>query len=171
MAGPGGGGTGGGGTGGGGTGGGGTGGGGTGGTHTPAPGRPHTASDTLSGFAHGHPTLRFTLTSGKNAPKLTAVTLVVPRGLGVVRGRKHHPGTTVSVTGAKIKSVVFSHGRIIITLRQGQRPLDPHRASAHRHAKAGAGGGAPQDQAPDAGADHPGREGRTHAAGSGVRRA
>jgi uncharacterized membrane protein YgcG len=121
----GGGGTGGGGTGGGGTGGGGTGGGGTGGggTHTPAPGRPHTSSDTLSGFAHGHPVLRFTAVAGKNAPKLKSLTIVVPSGLGLKHGRRHHPGTTVSVTGAKVKSVAFSHGRIIITLRQAATRL------------------------------------------------
>jgi hypothetical protein len=85
----------------------------------------------VSGFAHGHPTSRFTLTSGKNAPKLTAVTIVVPRGLGLVRGRKHHPGTTVSITGARIKSVAFSHGRIIITLRRasGRFTVTVHRLS------------------------------------------
>jgi uncharacterized membrane protein YgcG len=112
--------SGGGGTGGGGTGGGGTGGGGTGGggTHPPAPGRPHTSTDTLSGFAHGHPVLRFTAVAGKNAPKLKSLTIVVPSGLGLKHGRRHHPGTRVSVAGAKLKSVVFSHGRMIITLRQ-----------------------------------------------------
>jgi hypothetical protein len=101
-------------------GGGGTGG---GGTHTPAPGRPHTSSDTLSGFAHGHPVLRFTAVAGKNAPKLKSLTIVVPSGLGLKHGRRHHPGTTVSVTGAKVKSVAFSHGRIIITLRQAATRL------------------------------------------------
>jgi hypothetical protein len=116
----GGGGTGGGGTGGGGTGGGGTGGGGTGGGGSPAPvpGRPHTSADTLTRFAHGHPVLRFTAAAGKNAPKLRAVTIVVPKGLGLARARRHHKGTSVSVTGAKVKSVRFSHGRIIITLRR-----------------------------------------------------
>jgi RNase P protein component len=46
------------------------------------------------------------------------VTVVVPRGLAIVHGRRHHPGTTVAIAGAKLKSVTFSHGRIVITLRR-----------------------------------------------------
>ena len=51
------------------------------------------------------------------------MTVVVPHGLRIVRGRPHHPGTRVSVAGARVKSVVFSHGRIVITLRQSARRL------------------------------------------------
>jgi hypothetical protein len=55
--------------------------------------------------------LRFTLTAGAHAPKLSAVTIVLPKGLRLGHAK-------VSLRGARLKSVRLAHGRIVITVRR-----------------------------------------------------
>ncbi len=118
----GGGGTGGGGTGGGGTGGGGSGGGGTGGAHA---GKPRLGSASLTGLRTGKPVLKFILSAGHSAPKLSSFTVKLPHGLTFVRRRVHGRLTVtgVSLTGAKAKSIALQHGRLVVRLRRAVASL------------------------------------------------
>jgi uncharacterized membrane protein YgcG len=106
-------------------GGGGGGGGGSGGGSTHKAGRPLIGSASLSGLARGVPQLSLTLLAGKNAPGLSSFTIKLPRGLSFAatrrHGRLHISG--VSVSGARIKSLALSHGRLIVTLRHAVRRL------------------------------------------------
>ena len=76
----------------------------------------------FSGLATSHPTLRFKLHVAKHAPKIRSLTVALPRGL---RFRSHPGGARsgVTLTGAKIKSVSVSHGRLTIVLRRAVSSL------------------------------------------------
>jgi hypothetical protein len=84
-------------------------------TTTKKAGAPSISSASLSGLANRKPKLSFKLTAGKNgAPKLSSVTVKLPSGVSFVKkGLKK--GVTVS--GAKIKSVSLSGGKLTITLK------------------------------------------------------
>ncbi|HEX4008822.1 MAG TPA: hypothetical protein VHX62_02370 [Solirubrobacteraceae bacterium] len=84
------------------------------------PNAPAVSSPSVSGLSTGHPSLRFTLTVRRHAPKLTALTVELPRGLSFaghrVRGRLTVRGVTVR--GAKVRSLSLSRGHLVITLRR-----------------------------------------------------
>ncbi len=92
------------------------------GTPTPHPltgGRPHIGTAGFSGLAHGHPTLRFTLTAN-GSPRLRSITIALPAGLSFVQHRRHGRlyVNGVALTGAGASSLVVRHGRLVITLRR-----------------------------------------------------
>lgn len=89
-----------------------TGGGNGGGTSSPGS-RPTVGGSILRGLGSGHPTLRFTVSTRGHAPKLTALTIALPRGLGFTR----HPRPGITLRGAAIKHWHLAHGRLVITLR------------------------------------------------------
>jgi hypothetical protein len=76
----------------------------------------------LSGLRTGHPTLTFKLRVASHAPKISALTVVLPAGL---RFRSHRHGTPagVTLTGAKIKTLSISHGHLRIVLRKAVSSL------------------------------------------------
>jgi len=75
-----------------------------------------------SGLGTGHPTLRFKLRVAKRAPKIRSLTVALPSGLTF---RSHRRGKLagVTVTGAKIKTLSISHGRLTIVLRNAASSL------------------------------------------------
>ena len=75
----------------------------------------------FSGLAAGRPALTFRMSATKGAAALRAVTVQLPAGLSFVS--RHHRVSGVSVKGAKIKSLVLSHGRLTITLRRAVSSL------------------------------------------------
>jgi hypothetical protein len=78
---------------------------------------PMVTAPNISGLGSGHPTLSFTVRVGKRAPKLRAITIVLPTGLSFVsRGAGALRG--ISLTGAKIKTLSVSHQKLVITLRK-----------------------------------------------------
>jgi hypothetical protein len=90
-----------------------------GGTTAPTNVKPKLSAAHASGLLRGHPTLGFKVAAGKGAPKLRSLTVGLPKGLTFVRQRVHKKLTVtgVSLSGAKIKSVSLSHGKLLITLR------------------------------------------------------
>ncbi len=110
---------GGGGTGGGGTGGGGGGGGG-GGTGPRPIALPKISSARLAGLRRGHPVLSFTVLAARGTPKLTSVTVQLPRGLRIMRHRvrRHLVVRGLSVHNAKVKTIFIKGGKLVITLRR-----------------------------------------------------
>ena len=110
---------------GGGSGGGTTGGGGPAKVPKNAPGRPRIRSASLTGLAHGRPTLRFRIvTAGAGAgvlAKFGSFSVKLPRGLRFVGRRRHRQLRVrgVSVRGARIRSIALEHGRLVFTLRSG----------------------------------------------------
>ncbi|MEA2210952.1 MAG: hypothetical protein QOF83_900 [Solirubrobacteraceae bacterium] len=99
--------------------GGGTGAGSGSGRPTVAPlGLPSLASATLTGLKRGRPVISFKLTTGPGAPKLTSLTVPLPRGLAYVRHRVHRRSVLQGVTvgNAKVKSLSVKSGRLTITL-------------------------------------------------------
>jgi hypothetical protein len=82
---------------------------------TPKPGAPKLGSASLSGLAAGKAHLGFKLTAGANgAPKLTGVTVKAPAGTSFVKAKL---AKAVHVSGAKVKSVSLSGGKLVIKLR------------------------------------------------------
>jgi hypothetical protein len=79
-------------------------------------GRANLSRLRYSALAGGHPTLTFKMRTAKGAPALTAVTVELPTGLGFVA--RHHHVSGVSVTQARIKSLVLSGRRLTIKLRR-----------------------------------------------------
>jgi hypothetical protein len=73
-----------------------------------------------SGLATGHPSVSFTLSVPRHAPKLAALTVELPPGISFVRHRVRHRLrlTGVRLIGAQIKSLSVSHGHLLITLRR-----------------------------------------------------
>jgi hypothetical protein len=65
------------------------------------------------------------LLAGSNAPGLSSFTIKLPRGLSFAAVRRHGRlrVSGVSVTGARVRSVVFSHAHLIVTLRRAVRRL------------------------------------------------
>jgi hypothetical protein len=79
----------------------------------------------LSGLGTGHASLSFKVGVTKRAAKLQALTIELPTGMSFVRHRSGSKPTVtgVTLTGAKIKSLSLSHGRLVITLRKAVRSL------------------------------------------------
>jgi hypothetical protein len=84
-----------------------------------ARGAPTVSTSSIAGLPGGHPSLRFRITEGRHAPKLTAATIELPAGLSFVG----HPPKGVTLTGATLKSLRLSHGHLTITLRHPVRSL------------------------------------------------
>jgi hypothetical protein len=83
-------------------------------------GAPRITAASLSGLASGKPALFFQLVAGSGAAKLSSFTVELPRGLAFVRHRVHKRLTFIGLTvaGAKVRSVVLTHGHLVVTLRQ-----------------------------------------------------
>jgi hypothetical protein len=79
---------------------------------------PRIDGTSAAGLTTGKPSLVFQAVAGKNAGKLSVLTVELPRGLRFVRrvGKLTVPG--VSLAGAKLKSAVLAHGHLVITLRK-----------------------------------------------------
>jgi hypothetical protein len=71
------------------------------------------------GLTTGKPSLVFQVVAGKNAGKLSVLTVELPRGLRFRRHRVHGALKLqgVSVAGARIKSAALKRGHVVITLR------------------------------------------------------
>ena len=80
---------------------------------------PSVSSPGAAGLSSGHPSLHFTLSVRRGAPKLTAFTVALPRGLSFVGHRAHRRLTVrgVTVAGATARSLALSHGHLVVTLR------------------------------------------------------
>jgi uncharacterized membrane protein YgcG len=79
----------------------------------------HLVADAISGLSTGRPSLRFTVSVHKHVPKLTRLTVILPKGLGF---RSRHSGKRtvirgVALRGAKVQSLRLSHHHLVITLR------------------------------------------------------
>lgn len=95
-----------------------------GGGRTTRVGKPRVAGAALAGLTTGKPTLSFTVTAGKKAPKLRSVTVSPPQGLTVVAQRVHGKRTVpVGLTGAKLKSASLSGHTLVITVSHPARRL------------------------------------------------
>jgi hypothetical protein len=84
---------------------------------------PTLSTPALVGAKTNHPALRFRVSVRKKAAKLTQVSLKLTPGISFI---KHKVGkktkiTGVAVSGAKIKSLAISHGRLLIKLRKPAR--------------------------------------------------
>jgi hypothetical protein len=90
-----------------------------GGTTPPKNVKPKLSAAHASGLLRGHPALGFKVAAGKGAPKLRSLAVGLPKGLTFVSHRVHKKLTItgVSLSGAKIKSVSLSRGKLLITLR------------------------------------------------------
>jgi hypothetical protein len=77
----------------------------------------------VTGLASGRPSLTFRVSAAKRRPKIRRMTVKLPSGLSVRSHRVHHRRTVrgVTVKGAKLRSAVFSHGRLMLTLRRAAR--------------------------------------------------
>jgi hypothetical protein len=73
-----------------------------------------------AGLKGGHPSLSFRLNVAKGAAKLRALTVVLPGGVSLITHRIGNKLTVkgVRVNGAKVKSLVVTHGRLGITLKR-----------------------------------------------------
>lgn len=89
------------------------------GVTTPTAGPPTLSSVAIGGLSTGKPTMRFTLTAGKHAAKLSSFTVKAPSGLSfVTHVVKHHATVTgVAVSGGTVKSLTLSHGQLVVTLK------------------------------------------------------
>lgn len=88
-------------------------------------GKPRIAGASATGLATGKPSLVFQVVAGKNARKLRALTVELPRGFRIVRHRVHGKLAVrgVSVAGAKLKSAVLRRGHLVITLRSAVKKV------------------------------------------------
>lgn len=73
-----------------------------------------------AGLKAGHPSMSFRLKVAKAAAKLRALTVELPSGLSLITHRTGHKLTVkgVRVTGATVKSLAVTHGRLVITLKR-----------------------------------------------------
>ncbi len=85
-------------------------------------GRTTLSRGRFSGLATGHPALSFRMSVAKRTAKLRAVTVELPAGLGFVA--RHHRVVGVSVSGAKIRSLVLTGRRLTINLRRAVANLN-----------------------------------------------
>jgi hypothetical protein len=80
-------------------------------------GRPSLSGGSVSGLSSGRPKLQFMLTHGTNAPDIASVAVGPANGLSfkacIV---KSHACSGLSITGATLKSVKLSGGRLLIAL-------------------------------------------------------
>ncbi|HEX3615191.1 MAG TPA: hypothetical protein VHU61_01545 [Solirubrobacteraceae bacterium] len=74
----------------------------------------------LAAFKSGHPSLSFKVSVPKKASKLKQLSVKLTPGISFVSHRvgKKTKITGVALTGAKIKSLAISHGRLVIKLRK-----------------------------------------------------
>jgi hypothetical protein len=81
---------------------------------------PIVSSSALTGAKSGHPSLSFRVSVRKRAPKLTQLSVKLAPGISFVRHRvgKRMKITGVSLTGARVKALAISHGRLMIKLRK-----------------------------------------------------
>jgi hypothetical protein len=70
----------------------------------------------FSGLRTGHPTLSFRVAATHGSAKIQAVTVRPPAGLAFIA--HNHRVAHVSLRGARVKSLLLSHGRLVITLRR-----------------------------------------------------
>jgi hypothetical protein len=75
-----------------------------------------------TGLGKGRPTLSFKVSVARHAPKIRALTVALPPGL---RFRPHRRGALagVTLTGARIKTLSISRGRLTIVLRKAASTL------------------------------------------------
>jgi hypothetical protein len=71
----------------------------------------------FSGLSTSHSALRFKLHVAKHPAKIRALTVALPKGLRFPSRVRANP-SGVTLTGAKIKSLSLSHGRLTIVLRR-----------------------------------------------------
>jgi hypothetical protein len=83
-------------------------------------GLPSLAAASLTGLRHGKPAIGFRLITGKGAPKLSSLTVPLPRGLSFIRRRVRRRLVIQGVTirNARVKSLSLKRGRLTITLRR-----------------------------------------------------
>ncbi len=81
------------------------------------------AGRSVRGLASGKPSLTFRVSAAKNRPKIRRMTVTLPSGLSFRGHRAHHLRLVRGITlkGAKLRSAVLSHGRLVLTLRRTTR--------------------------------------------------
>jgi hypothetical protein len=81
--------------------------------------KPRIDGMSVTGLTTGKPSLVFQAVAGKNAGKLSMLTVELPRGLRFVRHRVHGKLKLqgLSVAGAKLKSAALQKDHLVITLR------------------------------------------------------
>jgi hypothetical protein len=79
---------------------------------------PTVTSPALTGMKSGHPALTFRVSVRKGAAKLTQLSIKISSGMSFVSHRvgKRVKITGVSLTGAKIRSLAITRGRLVIEL-------------------------------------------------------
>lgn len=84
---------------------------------------PTLSTPALVGTKTSHPALTFRVSVRRNAAKLTQVSLKLTPGISFIAHKvgNHTTITGVSLSGAKIKSLAISHGRLVIKLRTPER--------------------------------------------------
>jgi hypothetical protein len=77
-------------------------------------------SPSAAGLKAGHPSMSFHLKVATGAAKLRALTVDLPGGLSLITHRTGRRLTVkgVRVNGATVKSLVVTHGRLVITLKR-----------------------------------------------------
>ncbi|MGH2908427.1 MAG: hypothetical protein ACRDK8_03930 [Solirubrobacteraceae bacterium] len=101
----------------------------TNGSRATSSGSTATASGTrlsgrsVRGLAAGRPSLTFRVSAARHRPKIRRMTVSLPSGLRFRGHAVHHRMLVrgVTVRGAKLRSAVLSHGRIVLTLRRAAR--------------------------------------------------
>jgi uncharacterized membrane protein YgcG len=85
-----------------------------------ADGTSRLSAPSVSGLRGGHPSLRFTVSAARHAPRLVGLTVELPAGLSFVghRAGKRLTVAGVSLMGAAIRSLSLSRGRLVIGLRR-----------------------------------------------------
>lgn len=84
------------------------------------PGPPTVSGGSITGLKTGSAKLSFTLSAGKNAPKLSSFTVTLPSGVSFSKATL---AKDVSVSGAKVKSAKLSGGKLVVTLKSAASKL------------------------------------------------
>ncbi|MDE3133642.1 MAG: hypothetical protein KGL15_06230 [Acidobacteriota bacterium] len=81
---------------------------------------PTVTTSGLRGVKSGHPSLSLRVVVRKHQAALTQLSVQLTPGISFVRHRvgKHLKITGVAVTGARVKALAISHGRLVIRLRR-----------------------------------------------------
>ena len=79
---------------------------------------PTVTTPVIVGMKTSHPALSFKVSARKHTAKLTQISVKLTPGISFVTHKvgKHRRITGVALTGAKIKSLAISHGRLVIRL-------------------------------------------------------
>lgn len=95
---------------------------------------PTVSKVSLTGVGASKPKLSFTVTAGRDAPKLQTITVALPRGLSFSRSR-----ATITVSGLKVKHLRFTaklqHGTLVLKLKSAAQQV--HVTISHPRLKAG----------------------------------